>query len=158
MVKLGYTAACRTGTRRHAAPVRPHAQRAVPPPWHSGRAPAEAARLPKASRAPRLPLKPAPPRGASAFADRALARDHRSVHRSLHCASTPTKEVTILRVNSGFASTRGQEGSRPCYKAVSALLLPLCAIVLYGQHPGELLPPSPPPPNDVCKPSHDPLG
>jgi hypothetical protein len=112
LVKLGYTAVCRTGTRRRAALVRPRALRAVPPPWRPGRVPAEAARLPKASRAPRLPLKSAPPRGAFAFADRALARDHQSVRRSLHCASAPTKEVTVLRVNSGFASMRGQEGSR----------------------------------------------
>jgi hypothetical protein len=65
-----------------AAPVRPPASRAVPSPWRPGRAPAEAACLPKASRAPGLPLKSAPPRGASAFADRTLGHDHRSVRRS----------------------------------------------------------------------------
>jgi hypothetical protein len=158
-VNLGQTGLHRSVShwkRRRAAPVRPRAPHTVPPPWHPGRVPAEAVRLPKASRALRLPLKSAPPRGASAFADRALARDHRSVRRSLHYASAPTKEVTVLRVNSGFASTRGQEGSRPCYKAVPALLLPPRALVLHGQHPDELLPPSRPPQNVARKPSHNP--
>jgi hypothetical protein len=67
LVKLGYTAACRTGTRRRAAPNYPRAPPAVPPPWRPGRAPAEIVRLPKASRASRLPSKSGPPHGAPVF-------------------------------------------------------------------------------------------
>jgi hypothetical protein len=133
LVKLGYTATCRTGTRRRAAPVRPRAPRAVPLPWRPGRTPAEAARLPKASSTQRLPLRSAPPRGASSFDDRALARDHRSVRRSLHCASTPTKEVTVLCLTPAWPRRGDRRGEAPCYKTVSAMLLLAAHHILPGQ-------------------------
>jgi hypothetical protein len=49
LVKLGYTATYRTGTRRRAAPVRPRAPRTVPPPWRPGRAPSLGTTRPKAA-------------------------------------------------------------------------------------------------------------
>jgi hypothetical protein len=140
LVKLGYTATCRTGTRRRAAPVYPRAPRAVPPPWRPGRAPAEAARLPKASRTPRLPLRSAPPRGSFAFDDRALARDHRSVRRSLHCASTPTKEITVLRLTLAWPRRGDRRGEPPCYKTVPAMLLLAAHHILPGQRPASSSP------------------
>jgi hypothetical protein len=92
-INLGQTRLHRNVSHWNATSRRPcppaHAARrtvALAPGPHA----AEAALLPKASHIPRLPLRSAPPRGASAFDDRALARDHRSVRRSLHYASAPT--------------------------------------------------------------------